>query len=52
LFYLMCSLRLKNNLLSSEGVRFAPISKKTPVSKLSFAFVAITNYARRTDSIN
>ncbi len=41
LFYLMCSLRFENNLLSSEGVRFALISKKTLLSKLSFAFVSL-----------
>ncbi len=38
LFYLMSSLRFENNLLTIEGVRFASISKKTPLSKLSFAF--------------
>ncbi len=38
----MCSLRFENNLLTSEGVRFASISKKTPLSKLSFAFVSLT----------
>jgi hypothetical protein len=37
----MCSLRFENNLLSSEGVRFASISKKTPLSNLSFAFVSL-----------
>jgi hypothetical protein len=37
----MCSLRFENNLLSSEGVRFASISKKTLLSKLSFAFVSL-----------
>jgi hypothetical protein len=37
----MCSLRFENNLLSSEGVRFASISKKTLISKLSFAFVSL-----------
>ncbi len=37
----MCSLRFKNNLLSSEGVRFASISKKTLLSKLSFAVVSL-----------
>ncbi len=37
----MCSLRFENNLLTSEGVRFASISKKTPLSKLSFAFVSL-----------
>jgi hypothetical protein len=31
-----CSLHFKNNLLTIEGVRFASISKKTPLSKLSF----------------
>jgi len=41
LFYLMCSLRFENNLLTIEGVRFASISKKTPLSKLSFAFVSL-----------
>jgi hypothetical protein len=35
----MCSLRFENNLLIIEGVRFASISKKTPLPKLSFAFV-------------
>jgi hypothetical protein len=40
LFYLMCSLRFENNLLTIEGVRFVSISKKTPLSKLSFAFVS------------
>ncbi len=42
----MCSLRFENNLLTIKGVRFASISKETPLSKLSFAFVslaAITN---------
>jgi hypothetical protein len=38
LFYLMCSLRFENNFLTIEGVRFASISKKTLLSKLSFAF--------------
>ncbi len=33
--------RFKNNLLAIEGVRFASISKKTPFSKLSFAFVSL-----------
>jgi hypothetical protein len=28
-------------LLTIEGVRFASISKKTPLSKLSFAFVSL-----------
>ncbi len=42
-FYLLCSLRFESNLLTIEGVRFASISKKTPLSKLSFAFVAITS---------
>jgi hypothetical protein len=37
----MCSLRFENNLLAIEGVRFASISKKTPISKLSFAFVSL-----------
>jgi hypothetical protein len=37
----MCSLRFKNNLLTIEGVRFASISKETPLSKLSFAFVSL-----------
>ncbi len=37
----MCSLRFENNLLSFEGVRFASISKKTLLSKLSFAFVSL-----------
>ncbi len=37
----MCSLCFENNLLTIEGVRFAPISKKTPLSKLSFAFVSL-----------
>jgi hypothetical protein len=37
----MCSLRFENNLLTIEGVRFASISKKTPLSKLSFAFVLL-----------
>ncbi len=37
----MCSLRFENNLFSSEGVRFASISKKTLLSKLSFAFVSL-----------
>jgi hypothetical protein len=41
LFYLMCSLRFENYLLTSEGVRFASISKKTPLSKFSFAFVSL-----------
>jgi hypothetical protein len=41
LFYLMCSLRFENNLLTIEGVRFALKSKKTPLSKLSFAFVSL-----------
>ncbi len=41
LFYVMCSFRFKNNLLSIEGVRFASISKKTPLLKLSFAFVSL-----------
>jgi hypothetical protein len=37
----MCSLRFENNLLTIEGVCFASISKKTPLSKLSFAFVSL-----------
>jgi hypothetical protein len=37
----MCSLRFENNLLTIEDVRFASISKKTPLSKLSFAFVSL-----------
>ncbi len=37
----MCSLRFENNLLTIEGVRFASISKKTPLSKLSFALVSL-----------
>jgi hypothetical protein len=37
----MCSLRFENNLLTFEGVRFSSISKKTPLSKLSFAFVSL-----------
>ncbi len=37
----MSSLRFENNLLSREGVRFASISKKTLLSKLSFAFVSL-----------
>jgi hypothetical protein len=37
----MCLLRFENNLFSSEGVHFALISKKTPFSKLSFAFVSL-----------
>jgi hypothetical protein len=37
----MCSLRFENNFLTVEGVRFASISKKTPLSKLSFAFVSL-----------
>ncbi len=41
LFYRMCLLRFENNLLIIEGVRFASISKKTPLSKLSFAFVSL-----------
>jgi hypothetical protein len=36
-----CSLRFENNLLTIEGVRFASIAKKTPLSKLSFAFVSL-----------
>jgi hypothetical protein len=38
----MCSLRFENYLLSIEDVRFASISKRTPLSKLWLAFVAIT----------
>ena len=41
LFYVMCSLRFENNLLSSEGVLFASILKKTLLSKLSFAFISL-----------
>ncbi len=37
----MCSLCFEINLLTIEGVRFASISKKTPLSKLSFAFVSL-----------
>jgi hypothetical protein len=37
----MCSLRFENIFLSNEGVRFASISKKTLLSKLSFAFVSL-----------
>jgi hypothetical protein len=37
----MYSLRFENNLLTIEGVRFASISKKTLLSKLSFAFVLL-----------
>ncbi len=37
----MCSLRFENNLPTIEGVHFASISKKTPLSKLSFAFVSL-----------
>jgi hypothetical protein len=37
----MCSHCFENNLLTIEGVRFASISKKTPLSKLSFAFVSL-----------
>ncbi len=37
----MCSLRFENNFLIIEGVRFASISKKKPLSKLSFAFVSL-----------
>ncbi len=33
--------RFENNLLTIEGVRVASISKKTPLSKLSFAFVSL-----------
>jgi hypothetical protein len=37
----MCSLRFENNLFTIEGVHFASISKKTPLSKLSFASVLL-----------
>jgi len=37
----MYSLRFENNLHTIAGVRFASISKKTPLSKLSFAFVSL-----------
>jgi hypothetical protein len=37
----MCSLRFENNFLTIEGVRFASISKKTLLLKLSFAFVSL-----------
>jgi hypothetical protein len=37
----MCSLRFENNLLTIEGVLFTLIWKKTPLSKLSFAFVSL-----------
>ena len=37
----MCSLLFENNFLTIEGVRFASISKKTPLTKLSFAFVSL-----------
>jgi hypothetical protein len=37
----MCSLRFENNLLTVEDVRCASISKRTPLSKLSFAFVSL-----------
>jgi hypothetical protein len=37
----MCSLHFENIFLSSEGVRFASISKKTLLSKLPFAFVSL-----------
>ncbi len=37
----VCSLRFENNLHTIEGVRFASIMKKTPLSKLSFAFVSL-----------
>ncbi len=36
----MCSLRFENNLLTIKGVRFTSLSKKTPLSQLSFAFVS------------
>jgi hypothetical protein len=38
----MCSLRFENNLLNIEGVCFTLISKKIPLSKLSFGFVSIS----------
>jgi hypothetical protein len=38
----MCSLRFESNFLTIEGVGFALILKKTPLSKLCFASVAIT----------
>jgi hypothetical protein len=41
LFYRMCSLCFKNNLLTIKAVRFALISKKTPLSKISFAFISL-----------
>jgi hypothetical protein len=37
----MCALHFENNFHTIEGVRFASISKKTPLSKLSFAFVSL-----------
>jgi hypothetical protein len=37
----MCSLPFENNLLTIEGVHFALILKKTPLSKLLFAFVSV-----------
>ncbi len=37
----MCLLRFKNNLLTIEEVRFASILKKTPISKLSYAFASV-----------
>ncbi len=37
----MCSLRFENNLLTIECVRFASISNKTALSKLSFPFVSL-----------
>jgi hypothetical protein len=37
----MYSLRFENNLLTIEGVRFASLAKKTPLSKLTFAFVSL-----------
>jgi hypothetical protein len=39
----MCLLCFKNNLLTIKGVHFALISKKTPLSKLLFAFVSISS---------
>jgi hypothetical protein len=41
-FYLICSLLFENNLLTIEGVCVASISKKTPLLKLSFAFISIS----------
>jgi hypothetical protein len=37
----MCLLRFKNNFLTIKYVRFASILKKTPLLKLTFAFVSI-----------